>query len=211
MEPKKYELPKLTYGYAELKPFMSEEQLMLHHTKHHQAYVNTANAILDSLTKARKDGAEVDMKATLKALSFNVGGHALHSLFWGNLAPDGSCEKEPFGELEKAMTEEFGSFQRFRAEFTQAASSVEGSGWAVLCWDTLSGRPIIMQLEKHNANFPPGLKPILALDVWEHAYYLDYKNERAKYIEAFWNILNWDKVVERFDAAVEERSEGRMK
>ena len=123
----------------------------------------------------------------------------LHSLFWGNLAPAGKGGGKPSGSLGDAIEKEFGSFERFRKEFTQAATSVEGSGWAALafCWWTK--RPIIMQIEKHNTNVYPNFRILMVLDVFEHAYYLDYKNDRGKFVEAFWNIVNWDAVNKRLE------------
>ena len=200
MEPGKlYTLLKLPYEYKALAPYMSEEQLTLHYTKHHQAYVTGANAILEKLDKARKDNADIDMKATLKELSFHIGGYRLHTLFWENLAPAGKGGGGvPKGDLAKAIDAEFGKFDRFKKEFTQAASSVEGSGWAVLTHCMKTNRLLIMQLEKHNVNLVPGFRILMALDVWEHAYYLDYKNDRAKFIEGFWNLVKWDEVNTRF-------------
>jgi Fe-Mn family superoxide dismutase len=195
---KQYSLPKLPYDYNALVPAISEEQLTLHHTKHHQAYVTGANELLEKLDKARKENADLDMKATLKELSFHVGGYRLHMLFWENLAPAGkSGGGVPKGELAKAIDAEYTSFARFKKEYVQAALSTEGSGWAVLTFCMKTNRLLIMQLEKHNVNVVPGFRILMALDVWEHAYYLDYKNDRAKYIESFWNIVNWDEVNKR--------------
>ena len=191
---KLYGLPKLPYGYNQLAPHMSEEQLTIHHQKHHQAYVNGANAILQRMDKARKEGADFDVKSTMKELSWNIGGHLLHSLFWANLAPAGKGGGKPGGALAEVLEKEFGSFDRFRKEFTQAAASVEGSGWAALAFCRQTNRPIIMQVEKHNTNVYPMFRILMVLDVFEHAYYLDYKNDRGKFIEAFWNIVNWDEV-----------------
>jgi len=171
---KLYVLPKLPYDYGDLQPYMSKEQLTIHHDKHHQAYVNGANATLQKLDKARKEGADLDVKSTLKELSWNIGGNLLHSLFWNNLAPPKKAGGKPSG-----------------------AASVEGSGWAALTIDKQTKRPIIMQIEKHNTNVYPGFHILMVLDVFEHAYYIDYKNDRAKYIEAFWNIVNWNKPNER--------------
>jgi Fe-Mn family superoxide dismutase len=204
-ESKVYTLPKIPYAYKALAPYISEEQLTLHHQKHHQAYVTGANAILEKLDKARRENADLDMKATLKELSFHIGGYRLHKLFFGNLGPAGvGGGGEPKGELATAINAEFGKFERFKKEFTQAASSVEGSGWAVLtyCWNTR--RLYIMQLEKHNVNVIPGYRVLMALDVWEHAYYLDYKNDRAKYIDAFWSLVNWDEVNTRYTMQVKK-------
>ncbi len=193
-----YTLPKLPYAYDALAPHMSEEQLRIHHEKHHQVYVDGANLIWEKLEKARKEGTELDMKSTLKSLSFNIAGHVLHSLFWENMKPNGGGE--PKGAPKEAIAKEFGSFSRFRQEFTQAALSVEGSGWAALSYDTQCRRLVIQQIEKHNANVVPAMPILLVLDVFEHAYYIDYKNARAKFIEAFWNVANWDEAEKRFDA-----------
>jgi Fe-Mn family superoxide dismutase len=194
---KSYSLPKLPYEYKDLEPYISEEQLKIHHSKHHQAYVNGANAILEKLDKARKEDTALDIRATLKELSFNIGGHLLHSLFWGNLAPTGKGGGKPGGVFGEMVEKEFGSFERFKKEFTQAAISVEGSGWAALTFCKQTNRPIIMQIEKHNTNIYPMFRILMVLDVFEHAYYLDYKNERAKFVDAFWNIVNWDEVNKR--------------
>jgi Fe-Mn family superoxide dismutase len=203
MEPTKfYVLPKLPYDYKDLIPHMSEEQLRIHHTKHHQAYVNGANALLEKLDKARKEGTDLDIKSTLKELSWNIGGHILHSLFWGNLAPPSKAAGKPSGVLNNALTKEFGSFERFKKEFTQAAVSVEGSGWAALTLCRQTGRPIIMQIEKHNTNVYPTFRILMVLDVFEHAYYIDYKNERAKFVDAFWNIVNWNEINKRLEEAL---------
>jgi superoxide dismutase, Fe-Mn family len=194
-----YTLPKLPYDYKALAPHISEVQLTLHHTKHHQAYVTGANAILERLDKARKDQTDPDMKATLKELSFHLGGYRLHTLFWENMAPAGKGGGGvPGGELAKAIDAEYGTFDRFRKEFTQAATGVEGSGWAVLTHDLQTNRLLILQIEKHNVNLVPGFRILMALDVWEHAYYLDYRNDRAKFIEGFWSIVNWKEVNARF-------------
>jgi Fe-Mn family superoxide dismutase len=197
-----YALPDLPYAYNALEPQISEAQLRLHHDKHHAAYVNGANAILERLDKARQAGTDVDMKATLKELSFQAGGHLLHSLFWQNLAPAAKAEKEPAGVLADVIKKEFGSFERFKKEFTMAAVSTEGSGWAALSWCGMTGRPIIMQVEKHNVNIYPMFRILMVLDVWEHAYYLDYKNERPKFVEAFWSIVNWEEVNKRLEAII---------
>jgi len=193
----KFELPALKYDYKALEPHISEEQLTIHHKKHHQGYVNGANAIFDTLAKSRKEGTTLDMKSTLKALSFNIGGHVLHSLMWDNFTPTKEAKAKPEGELLKEIEKEFGSFDQFKKEFSAAAKTVEGSGWAALVQCRKSGCLAIMQIEKHNTNTYPGFKLLLVLDLWEHAYYLDYKNERGKFIEAFWNIVNWETVEKR--------------
>ncbi len=191
---KSFTLPKLPYDYSALAPYISEQQLKLHHDKHHQAYINGANAIFEKLDKARSENADADMKAMLKDLSFNVGGHLLHTTFWENMAPVDKGGGKPGGEVADMIDMGFGSFERFKKEFTTAATSIEGSGWAALAIHPCIGRPLIMQIEKHNVNVYPTFNILMVLDVWEHAYYLDYKNERPKFVEAFWNLVNWDKV-----------------
>lgn len=199
-ESKFYSLPKLPYEYSALAPHISEEQLKLHHQKHHQAYVNGANSIFEKLDKARKENTDLDMKATLKELSFHIGGFKLHNMFWENLAPAGNGGGGvPKGDLAKAINAEFSKFERFKKEFTQAATSAEGSGWAALTFCRKTGRPLIVQIEKHNTNVVPGFEILMVLDVWEHAYYLDYRNDRAKFVDTFWNIVNWDAVEQRFN------------
>lgn len=195
---KLYVLPKLPYDYKDLVPYISEEQLKIHHTKHHQAYVNGANSILTRIDSARKENIDIDMKSTLKELSWNIGGHRMHSLFWENLGPSKKVANKPEGALNSVIEAEFGNFERFKKEFTQTANSVEGSGWAALTFDRYTRRPIIMQVEKHNNNIYPGFDVLMVLDVFEHAYYIDYKNDRGKFVEAFWSIANWEKVSKRF-------------
>lgn len=200
-----YSLPKLPYDTTALAPYMSEDQLTLHHTKHHQAYVNGANALFEKFDKARKEKTDFDIKATAKELSFHLGGYRLHNLFWQNLAPAGKGGGGvPTGDLAKVIDGEFGGFDRFKKEFSAAATSVEGSGWAALSYCRETGRPLIMQVEKHNMNGFPGYPILMVLDVWEHAYYLDYRNDRAKFVEAFWNIVNWDEAGKRFAAAAKK-------
>lgn len=196
----KYKLSDLPYGYKDLEPYMSAEVLTLHHDKHHAAYVNAANALIDKIQEARDKKSELDFKSVLKSLSFNVGGHVLHETFWNIMAPASAKAStgKPAGKLADAINKEFGSFERFKTEFSETAKSVEGSGWAILAFHREHGNLAIIQVEKHNVNFYPEQKILLCLDVWEHAYYLDYKNDRAKFIENWWNIVNWQEVEKRF-------------
>jgi superoxide dismutase, Fe-Mn family len=199
---KSFTLPKLPYDYNALAPYISEEQLKLHHDKHHQAYVNGANKLLANIDEAMKTGTQLDywisfgyVKALAKELSFNIGGHMLHTTFWENLAPTGKGGGgQPGGAIADVINKEFGSYDAFKKMFSAAAATTEGSGWAALAMHPCIGRPIIVQIEKHNINVIPNFQILMALDVWEHAYYVDYKNDRAKFVEAFWNIVNWDKV-----------------
>jgi Fe-Mn family superoxide dismutase len=194
-----YVLPELRFGYNELEPFLSEELMRLHHDKHHAAYVKGANAVLEKMDASKAGNTDFDTKALFKELSFHIGGQKLHSLFWENLAPSGNGGGgNPDGGIAAAIDEEFGSFERFKKIFSQTANSVEGSGWAALAFCFETQRPIVMQIEKHNTNVYPDCMILMVLDVWEHAYYLDYKNDRAKFVEAFWNIVNWSEVNKRF-------------
>lgn len=194
----KYELPPLPYSYNALEPYISAQIMELHHAKHHKAYVDGANAALEKLLKA-KEGVDVDVKAILKEYSFNLGGHVLHTVFWQNMKPNGGGE--PGGELLDEINKVFGNFSIFKKLYTQAAVSVEGSGWAMLVYDELRDSLSIIQVEKHNLNVVPGLIPLLVIDVWEHAYYLQYQNQRAKYVDAWWNVVNWSDVEKRFTKA----------
>jgi len=197
MAQKNYKLPDLPYGYKDLEPYISEEQLKIHHDKHHQAYVDGANAILKKFDN--RDSEEFDIKPVSKDLTFHVGGYVLHKFFWENMGPANKCGGEPTGTIAEYIEKDFGSFERFKNEFSQAAISVEGSGWAVLTLCRMTNRIFIMQVEKHNVNLIPGFRIMLALDVWEHAYYLDYQNRRPDYVEAFWNLVNWKEVNRKMD------------
>ncbi len=198
-----YSLPKLPYGYGDLAPFVSEQLLKVHHDGHHQKYVNQANALLEKLDKAREDGTMGNMKCDIQSLSFNVGGHYLHSLYWANMAPpESGGGGKPGGTIGDLIDEEYGSYERFQKEFTEVANSVESSGWAMLVMCLQTNRPLIMQVKDHNLHVIPGFRPLLALDVWEHAYYLDYKNDKARYNGSFWDVVNWDVVDRRADAIV---------
>ena len=194
-----YSLPELPYDYAALEPHISGKIMQLHHDKHHQAYVTGANTALEQLAEARDAGNLAAVNKLEKDLAFNVGGHVNHTIFWNNLSPEGG--EKPEGELAAAIDEYFGDFEKFQAHFTATALGVQGSGWAVLAWDALGQRPNVVQLFDQQGNLPAGTIPLLMLDVWEHAYYLDYLNVRADYVKAFWNIANWQDVAKRFEAA----------
>jgi len=194
---KRFELPALPYAYDALQPAISKEIMTLHHDKHHLAYVNGANAALEKLEKSRKAEMEIDLKATLRDLSFNLNGHILHSVFWPNMAPAGNGGGNPGGKIADMIKRDFTSIDAFKKEFGTAAKSVEGSGWAVLAWDTNSEQLFVMQVEKHNLAHIANAKILLVLDVWEHAYYIDYKNDRGKYVDNWWNLVNWDDVEKR--------------
>jgi Fe-Mn family superoxide dismutase len=197
-----YTLPELAYDYSALEPSISGAIMELHHSKHHQTYVTGANTALAQLAEARDSDNLAYVNKLEKDLAFNLGGHVNHSIFWTNMSPNGG--DKPTGELASAIDEFFGSFDKFRAHFTATALGVQGSGWSVLAWDSIGQRLIIQQFFDQQSNFAAGTVPLLMLDVWEHAYYLDYKNVRADYVKAFWNITSWENVQTRFLAAREQ-------
>ncbi len=192
-----YKLPELTYDYSALEPHISARIMELHHSKHHQAYVTGANAALEAMAEARANNNFGTLPKLQKDLAFNLGGHVNHSIFWQNLSPEGG---EVSGNLSAAIDEFFGSFDGFKNHFSAAAVGIQGSGWAYLAWDALGNRLVIGQLYDQQGNIAMGNIPLLMLDMWEHAFYLDYQNVKADYVKAFWNIVNWADVAQRFDS-----------
>ena len=192
-----YQLPELNYDYSALEPHISARIMELHHSKHHQAYVTGANAALEAMEKARSEDNFATLPKLQKDLAFNLGGHVNHSIFWKNLSPSSSA---PEGDLAAAITEYFGSFEAFKNHFSAAAIVIQGSGWAYLAWDALGNRMIIGQLYDQQGNLAMGNIPLLMLDMWEHAFYLDYQNVKADYVKAFWNIISWEDVANRFSS-----------
>lgn len=194
---KQYTLPSLPYNYNALEPYISEDQLRVHYDKHHASYVKGANSLFEKLENARREKKDLDMGSILKKLSFNVGGHILHSLFWENIDPKGGGE--PSGKLLEMINEEFGNFDRFKEEFIRSTMAIEGSGWSALAYDTKTEKLLIMHMQLHNKDIYPTFPILMVLDFWEHAYYIDYKNEKEKFIDAFWNIVNWEEVNKRLE------------
>jgi len=194
-----YDLPELPYDYAALEPHYQAENLELHHSKHHAAYVAGANSTLERLEEARANadyGALVELE---KTLAFNISGHVLHSMFWKNLSPQGG--DRPEGEMAAALDEHFGSFDALRAQLSQAAVLVQGSGWGALAWEPLGQRLLVEQVYDHHGNLANGAVPLLVFDVWEHAYYLQYRNVRVDFVNALWDVVNWADVAARFARA----------
>jgi Fe-Mn family superoxide dismutase len=194
-----YELPELTYDYGALEPHISGEIMQLHHDKHHQAYVTGLNTTLEQLAEAREKESFGALGGLEKTLAFNLGGHVNHSIFWKNLSPDGGGKPE--GELAAAIDDAFGSFDAFRAQFQANALAIQGSGWSILGWDPLGRRPLIFQLYDQQANVPAGVVPLVMLDMWEHAFYLQYRNVKAEYATAWWNVVNWADAAARLEVA----------
>lgn len=195
-----YTLPELPYDYAALEPHISGKIMELHHDKHHAAYVAGANAALEKLAELRESDALAPVvNLHEKNLAFHLGGHTNHTVFWNNLSPNGG--DKPEGELAAAIDDQFGSFDAFRSHFSANANAIQGSGWSILAWDSLGQKLLIVQLYDQQGNIPIGLTPLLLLDMWEHAFYLDYQNVKADYVKAFWNIVNWADVSARFEKA----------
>ena len=194
-----YTLPDLDYDYGALAPHIAPEIMELHHSKHHAAYVKGINDALEQLAAAREKGDLGAVNKLSKDAAFHLGGHINHSVFWKNMSPDGG--DRPDGELASAIDEFFGGFEAFQKHFNAVANGIQGSGWSMLVWDTLGGRMNINQLFDQQGNLPVGQLPILQLDMWEHAFYLQYKNVKGDYVTAWWNVVNWADVAARFAAA----------
>jgi Fe-Mn family superoxide dismutase len=191
-----YSLPRLAYAYDALEPLLSAELLALHHDEHHAAYVKGANETLEKLGEARERRSFDHINQLEKSLAFNLSGHLLHSLFWKNLTPEGGGI--PRGELAAAIDTHFGSFSSFKEQLTAAAQNLQGSGWGALSWEPLGNRLVVEQVFDHQDNVGSSTMPILVLDMWEHAYYLQYRHSKAAWIESFWELVDWADVGQRF-------------
>lgn len=196
-----YQLPDLPYDYSALEPWYSAEVLELHHAKHHAAYVKGANDTLEQLAAARASNDYTTLGMLEKNLAFHVSGHVLHSILWTNLTPDAT--ERPEGDLAAAIDEHFGSFDSFRGQLSAATLGVQGSGWGALAWEPTSGRLIVEQIYDHQGNIGQAAVPLLVIDSWEHAFYLQYRNVKADWVDAFWHLANWNDVARRFAAARE--------
>ena len=186
-----YSLPDLAYDYGALEPHISGQIMELHHGKHHAAYVAGANATLE--------GLEGSITMLEKNLAFHVSGQILHSIFWKNLSPDGGGR--PGGELAQAIERELGGFEAFQAQLTNATNLVQGSGWGVLALEPVSKRLIVEQVYDHQGNVVQASVPLLVIDSWEHAYYLQYQNRKPEFVQAVWQLVNWEDVAARYAAA----------
>jgi Fe-Mn family superoxide dismutase len=194
-----YSLPDLDYDYNALAPHIAPEIMELHHSKHHATYVAGANTAAEKLSEISKAGDLATINKIEKDLAFNLGGHINHSVFWKNMSPDGGGEAT--GDLADALGETFGGFEQFKKAFNANALGVQGSGWGVLAYDTFGSRLNLLQIFDHQGNSPAGQVPILLLDMWEHAFYLQYKNVKPDFVNAWWNVINWDDANERLAKA----------
>ena len=195
----KFVLPDLPYDFAALEPHISGRIMELHHDKHHNTYVTAANKALESMEEARANGDAAGAAKLSKDLQFNLGGHINHSIFWKNMSPDGG--DKPTGELASAIDDAFGSFDNFQAQFTAVATTIQGSGWAILAYEPIAGNLVIEQMYDQQNGVPVATFPLLQLDMWEHAFYLDYQNVKPDYVKAWWNIVNWEDVQQRLEKA----------
>jgi superoxide dismutase, Fe-Mn family len=192
-----YTLPDLRYDYGALEPHISGKTMELHHDKHHAAYVKGANAVLDRLAEARHGGQYDNIAELERSLAFNLSGHVLHSIFWKNMAP--KAGGRPSGELASAIDNDFGDFESFKKQINAVAASVMGSGWAALVWEPLGQQLLVTQIYDHQSNLAQAGTPLLVLDAWEHAFYLQYRNRKTEFFDAVWNLWNWDDVTARFN------------
>ncbi|MFV3013401.1 superoxide dismutase [Clostridium botulinum] len=193
-------LPNLNYDYNALEPHYDEQTLKIHHDIHHKTYVDGLNKAEQKLQEARESGDFTLIKHWEKEIAFHGSGHILHTLFWENMTPDGNLNLE--GSAIERIKQDFGDYEKFKKQFTEAAIAVEGSGWTILAWNPMFQKLVILQAEKHQNLTQWGVVPLLILDLWEHAYYLKYQNRRAEFINAWWNIVNWDIVNTRYDNAI---------
>ena len=200
MEEKAYQLPKLGYRYDALEPGYSAELLELHHTRHHQAYVDGANQTLMDLAEARERREFRHLNQLQKSLAFNVSGHILHSIFWRNLAPGDAAQPDTFlsGFIQRA----FGDLDALEAQFRAAGAAIQGSGWAALCWDSICETLVVEQMHDHEGNAIRGAVPLLVMDMWEHAFYLQYRHDKQRWIGAFWDLINWRDVSNRLKRSI---------
>jgi superoxide dismutase, Fe-Mn family len=192
-----YKLPDLPYAANALEPYIDEATMRLHHDKHHAAYVNGLNAALAKLSDARAKNDFAAVQALSKAVAFHGSGHAMHALFWQVMCPHDKSREPTSGALHSAIVRDFGSMDAFKKHFSEAAKAVEGSGWAVLAYEPVGKRLLVLQAENHQKLTVQGSIPLLVLDVWEHAYYLKYQNKRADYVDAWWNVVNYAEVEKR--------------
>jgi Fe-Mn family superoxide dismutase len=193
-----YQLPDLPYDYAALKPAISPKLLELHHAKHHAAYVKGANETLDKLSSAREDDDFSKTGPLSKALAFHVSGHVLHSLFWTCMSPNGG--QPATGKLQQQIDSDFGSLDHLKKQMNAAIAQLQGSGWAALAWEPVAKRLIVEQVYDHQSNVGQGADPVFVIDGWEHAFYLDYLNDKAAWTEGFWEVADWTAAGQRLDA-----------
>lgn len=193
-----YTLPPLPYAYNALEPYIDEQTMKLHHDIHHNSYVTGLNKATSSIAAAIAENDFTLIKHWERELSFHGAGHFLHSIFWQIMGP---AQGQRSNELERAIATDFGTFDNFKKYFAASATAVEASGWGILAYEPLANKLVNLQAEKHNNLSQWTSIPILVIDVWEHAYYLKYQNKRKDYVDAFFNVINWEEVSKRYALA----------
>ena len=196
-----YTLPDLPYDYSALEPHISGKIMELHHGKHHAGYVKKANSVLEELFESRQKEDFTRITALERSLAFNLSGHILHSIFWRNMKPKGGGT--PDGDLLKAIQKDFGDFSRFQKQLKEVAATIMGSGWAALVWEPIGKRLLITQIYDHQSNLAQAGVPLMVLDAWEHAYYLQYENRKTEFFDAVWNVWNWKDIAARYTSATQ--------
>ena len=203
----KYTLPEMPYAYDALEPHIDAQTMEIHHTKHHQKYTDTMNGALEKLSPELQDKDIEEILSNINklpddvkgAINFNGGGYDNHKLFWNSMKQNGGGE--PSGAIADAINDSFGSFAEFKELFSSKTAPIQGSGWGWLVYNPNSGKVEYKAMSNQTSPRTEGLVPLLGLDVWEHAYYLKYQNKRPDYIAAWWNVINWDEVNDRFSKA----------
>lgn len=196
----KFKLPPLGYAYDALEPAYSAELLELHYASHHQAYVDGLNRALEGLAESRGNGDFATINQLQQDLAFHYSGHLLHTLFWRNLEPNEGAP--PSGQLESRIKAAFGGVDALRQQFGAAGTALQGSGWVALTYDSIGETLLVEQVHDHENRRAAGTVPLLVMDMWEHAYYLHYRNKKAQWVVAFWELVNWADVARRFESAV---------
>ena len=197
----RYSLPDLPYDYSALEPHVSGKIMELHHGKHHAAYVKNANLVLEQLDEAREKQDFARLAALERSLAFNLSGHILHSIFWQNMTPKGGGA--PTGDFASAIKNDFGGFDHFRRQLTEVASTIMGSGWGALVWEPIGKRLLITQIYDHQSNLAQAGVPLMVVDAWEHAYYLQYENRKTEFFEVVWRLWNWQDIAARYTAPLQ--------
>lgn len=201
--PSQFELPPLPYAYDALEPHIDAQTMKIHHDLHHKGYTDGLNKALATLATQRDGGDFAGVGPASRALAFHAGGYFNHIVFWNNMAPaDKGGGGKPGGKLAADINRDFGGYEKFTAHFSAAAAAVEGNGWGVLAYHPALKRLMIFSMMNQQMQIPAGSIPLLMCDVWEHAYYLKYQNRRADYIKAWWNVVNWKNISERYYAAM---------
>jgi len=197
----RYTLPDLPYDYSALEPHISGKIMELHHGKHHAGYVKNANSVLEQLDEARHKDDFARLASLERALAFNLSGHILHSIFWKNMTPKGGGT--PHGDFAGAIQKDFGGFQQFRKQLSEVASTIMGSGWAALVWEPIGKKLLITQIYDHQSNLAQAGVPLMVVDAWEHAYYLQYENRKTEFFKALWELWNWQDISARYASALQ--------